>query len=195
MRQQKFIITTAAMLMVCLLISGYYAVAADAGSAEDPLITQSYLDAVILPKAEQTAKDAADDQANTLAARIAALSAELDSKLTVAAAALATDEAFLSRVAAAGGGTAADQDGWQSLTLSAGQKVYLAAGAQLVLRSGGASCIESAGAGLVDLTDVQELSHGDALTLYDLYTAKTQSSGLQATERTKLLISGDYSVA
>ena len=73
MKQQKFITTTAAILMVCLLISGYYAVAAEYGSADDPLITQSYLDAVVTPKAVAAAEDAAGAPADTLSARISAL--------------------------------------------------------------------------------------------------------------------------
>ena len=87
MKQQKFITTTAAILMVCLLISGYYAVAAEYGSADDPLITQSYLDAVVTPKAVAAAEDAAGAQADTLSARISALSDQLDARITQAAAA------------------------------------------------------------------------------------------------------------
>lgn len=195
MKKQRFIITTAAFLMVCLLVSGYYAVAAEYGSADDPLITQSYLDAVITPKAVQAAESAAQGQADTLAARITALSNDLNDRITAVAAVLASDETFLKRVAAAGGTTAADSGDWKTVTLSAGQKVYLAAGAELVLRSGAATCVESAGKGLVNLSEVGELSQGDDLTLYNLYTATTQSSGLLAAERTKVLISGDYSVA
>ena len=194
MKQQKFITTTAAILMVCLLISGYYAVAAEYGSADDPLITQSYLDAVVTPKAVAAAETAADAQADTLSARISALSDQLDARITQAAAALASDEVFLSRVAAAGG-TTASSGSWKTITLSAGQKVYLAAGAELVLRSGSATCIESGGSGLVNLSEVGEVSQGESLSLYHLYTATTQSSGLCAAERTKVLISGDYSIA
>lgn len=191
-KQQRFITSTAAVLMVCLLVSGYFAVA-QSGSSDDPLVTQSYLDAVITPKAMQTAENAANAQANTLSARINELSQKLNESIT--AAAVASDETFLKRVSAAGGGTAADSGTWQSLTLSAGQKVYLAAGAEVVLRSGAATCVESGGRGLVNLSEVGELSEGEALDLYALYTATTQSAGLQATERTKVLISGDYSVA
>lgn len=193
-KQQRFITSTAAVLMVCLLVSGYFAVA-QSGSSDDPLVTQSYLDAVITPKAMQTVENAANAQANTLSARINELSQKLNESITAAAAAVASDETFLKRVSAAGGGTAADSGTWQSLTLSAGQKVYLAAGAEVVLRSGAATCVESGGRGLVNLSEVGELSEGETLDLYALYTATTQSAGLQASERTKVLISGDYSVA
>ncbi len=194
MKQQRFVISIAAILMICLLVSGYFAVA-QPGSSDDPLITQSYLDAVVTPKAMQAAETAADEQANTLAARINALSQQLNESITAAAASLASDETFLKRVAAAAGGTAADSGTWESVTLSAGQKVYLAAGSQVVLRSGEATCVESAGKGLVNLSVVGELTQGQSLSLYALYTATTQSSGFQASERTKALICGDYSVA
>lgn len=192
--EQKITISIAAVLMVCLLVSGYFAVAAESGSADDPLITQSYLDAVVTPKAMQAAKDAVGEQSNALSARINAISQQIDEKITAAAAALASDETFLKRVAAAGGGTAADEGTWKSLTLSAGQKVYLAVGSEVVLRSGEASCFESGGKGLVNLSDVGELTEGQPLALYALYTATTQSSGFQVSGRTKALISGDYSL-
>ena len=64
-----------------------------------------------------------------------------------------------------------------------------------MLRSGSATCIESGGSGLVNLSEVGEVSQGESLSLYHLYTATTQSSGLCAAERTKVLISGDYSIA
>lgn len=194
MKQQRFIISIAAVLMVCLLVSGYFAVA-QPGSSDDPLITKSYLDAVVTPKAVQAAETAANEQANTLAERINTLSQQINDSITVAAASLASDETFLKRVAAAAGGTAADSGTWKSVTLSAGQKVYLAAGSEVVLRSGQAICVESGGKGLVNLSEVGELTEGQSLDLYALYTATTQSSGFQASERTKALICGDYSVA
>lgn len=192
--QQKLTISIAAVLMTCLLVSGYFAVAAESGTAEDPLITQSYLDAVVTPKAIQAAEEAAGAQSNALSARINAISQQIDEKITAAAAALASDETFLKRVAAAGGGTAADNGTWKALTLAAGQKVYLAVGAEVVLRSGAANCFESGEKGLVNLSEVGELTEGQPLSLYALYTATTQSSGFQASERTKVLISGDYSL-
>lgn len=192
--EQKLTISIAAVLMMCLLVSGYFAVAAESGSADDPLITQSYLDAVVTPKAIQAAEAAAGEQSNALSARINAISQQIDEKITAAAAALASDETFLKRVAAAGGGTAADSGTWKALTLAAGQKVYLAVGSEVVLRSGAANCFESGEKGLVNLSEVGELTEGQPLALYALYTATTQSSGFQASERTKVLISGDYSL-
>lgn len=195
MKQQKITISLAAALMICLLVSGYFAVAAPLGSADDPLITQSYLDAVVTPKAMQTAEMAVGEQANTLTARINALSQKIDEQIMVAAASLASDETFLNRVAAASGGHIDHSASWQSVTLQAGQKVYLAAGSKVVMRSGKAVCFQSAGKALVNLSDVGELQDGQPLELYALYTATTQSSGFQTSERTKVLISGDYSLA
>ena len=191
MRQQKFIISTAAVLMICLLVAGYFAVS-QSSAGRTPLVAQSYLDAVAAPKASGAAGRTDDD---TLSGRINALSQQIDEGITAAAAAFASDETFLKRVSAAGGGTAADSGAWVPLTLSAGQKVYLAADAEVVLRSGTATCIESGGRGLINRSEVGELAEGEALERYALYTAAAQSSGFRATERTKALISGDYSVA
>ena len=62
--RRRFTITVGAVLMVCMLITGYAAVAAEYGSAEDPLITQSYLEQVLAPSltsaAENTAKNASE---------------------------------------------------------------------------------------------------------------------------------------
>lgn len=194
-KEEKMKITLAAILMMCLLVSGYFAVAAQPGSADDPLVTQSYLDAVVTPKAMQIAENVAGEQVSELTARINALSQKIDEKIMSAVAALASDETFLKRVAAISGNTSTDTANWQSVTLQAGQKVYLAAGTQVVLRSGKAICFESADKGLVNLSTVGELTDGQSLELYALYTATVQSSGFQTSERTKALISGDYSLA
>ena len=44
--------------MVCMLATGYAAVAAEYGSSDDPLITQSYLEQVLTPTLTTAAETA-----------------------------------------------------------------------------------------------------------------------------------------
>jgi hypothetical protein len=172
--KRSFIISTGAVMMLCMLATGYAAIAAEYGSAEDPLITQSYIDEVLTPKTQRQI-----EVQNALDARF----------LT-----LASDEDFMRKVAAQVG-SATDVSGWQAVTVSSGETLKLSAGSQVVVRSGSAKCISSGGAGLTDLSAGAKLPGGDALAASSLYYATTEGSGFRASTEVKALVVGSYTIS
>ena len=50
MNKRKWTIWLSAALLVVLAVSGYFAIAAEYGSKEDPLVTLSYINEVLSPQ-------------------------------------------------------------------------------------------------------------------------------------------------
>ena len=181
--------------MVCMLATGYAAVAAEYGSSDDPLITQSYLEQVLTPTLTTAAENAAKGQAaaykSSMEQKITELSQALDNQIASLAARLANDDAFAKKVAAQGGDTA---DAWESVSIAEGKTIKLDVDAEIVLRKGGGICVESAGTGLTDLSGGQVLSADEALERDHRYIATTQSAGFCATRDAVALVLGGYSL-
>ena len=196
MNKRRFIISTGAVLMVAMLATGYAAVAAEYGSADDPLITQSYLEKVLMPsltaKAEAAAKSEAAAYTSDMTARINQVTDAIGTQLQSLANALVTDEDFVERVAQAGGGTGTAQAEWQTVTLSAGKTLKLDAGTQVIVRTGSAS---AAGTGLTDVTAGSRLTAGDTAVASHLFMATQDGAGLKAGASARVLVSGGYTVS
>lgn len=199
MNKRRFIITVGAVLMVCMLLTGYAAVAAEYGSAEDPLITKSYLDQVLTPSLTAQAQSAAREEAKTytslMESKIVALSQALDNKIASLAAKLASNDSFVRKVAEASGNASGSSGTWQTVTVGAGKTLKMNADAELILRSGSAVCVESAGAGLTDLSGGSALVNGGALKANHRYLATSQDAGLTASVESKVLVCGGYTLS
>jgi hypothetical protein len=192
--KRSFIISTGAVMMLCMLATGYAAIAAEYGSAEDPLITQSYIEEVLTPKTQRQIDSTVSAQASSFTTlfeqRLRAVQDALDARFLT----LASDEDFMRKVAAQVG-SATDVSGWQAVTVPSGQTLKLSAGSQVVLRSGSAKCISSGGAGLTDLSAGAKLPGGDALAASSLYYATTEGSGFRASSEVKALVIGSYTIS
>lgn len=195
--KRRFTITVGAVLMVCALATGYAAVAAEYGSADDPLITQSYLEQVLMPTlasaAEHTAKTEAVRYQSAMEKKITQMSQALDDKIAALAAKLSKDDAFAKKVAQAGGVLQGDE--WAEVTVAPGKTLKLDANAEVILRKGSATCVESAGTGLIDLSGGGMLSAGAALQADHRYIATTQGAGLRATSAVTVLVYGGHTLA
>ncbi len=183
--------------MVCMLITGYAAVAAEYGSAEDPLITQSYLEQVLTPSlttaAENTAKTQASTYQSTMERKIVEMSQALDNKIASLAAKLTNDDTFVKKVTDAGG--VEEENEWETVNVAPGSTLKLDVDTEIVLRKGSATCVESAGTGLTDLSGGGVLSADEALTQDHRYIATTQSAGFHATSSVTVLVNGGHSVS
>ena len=190
MTKQRWMICTAAMLIVCLLICGY--AAATAGDSNDPLITQSYLELVLTPKAVAAAQTAAQAQATSLKTQfdseVDILEQSLYTRIDTAAAALANDANFIEQVVDAGGKSAA---GWVEVRLSSGDVLTLTSGSELVLRSGTATCVGT----LINVTNVSNVAAGTAISANTYFKSMSVSSGVQASGACTVLVYGSYNVA
>lgn len=183
--------------MVCMLATGYAAVAAEYGSTDDPLITQSYLDQVLTPglttAAQNAAKTEASSYQSSMEQKINEMSQSLNNRIASLAAKLAGNDDFAKKVADAGGNI--DESGWESVKFDSGKIIQLDADSKIVLRSGSAICVESAGTGLTDLSGGGVLSADQTLEADHRYTATTQGAGIQAISSISVLIKGSYTTA
>ncbi len=190
--RRRFTITVGAVLMVCMLATGYAAVAAEYGSADDPLITQSYLEQVLTPSLTAEAENSAKTQSRTyqsaMERKIVELSQALDNTVASLAARLAQDAQFADDVSDAA------QDSWQEVTVAAGANLRLDVDTEIVLRRGSATCVESAGTGLTDLSGGGVLSADEALSVDHRYIATTQGAGLHAVSEVTALVNGGHAV-
>ena len=84
-RKKKWTITLSAMLLVMLSVAGYFAIAAEYGSEEDPLVTLSYINNILSPqvmqKLEQELEQKAAEASAEIDTKIKAASDELDMKI------------------------------------------------------------------------------------------------------------------
>lgn len=173
------------MLLFCMGICGY--AVATAGTSDDPLITQSYLEQVLTPQLEQLAKEQVQQQMGDLTdqfdVQLTLAQQSIASDLQDVANDLVSDADFAAQVAAY---TGTDSDGWRIYTLSAGQTLQIAAGAEVIVRSGTVvSSVE-----LVDVTAVSRLTAGTALTANNYYKAASIGGTLTANQSSMLMVYG-----
>jgi opacity protein-like surface antigen len=145
------------------------ALAADVGSESDPLVTLSYLTQKFTPSVLQQV----DGQITTAKAELAS---QLDAKLS------------------SGGSGASDSSGFETVTLTKGQKLIGGVGCELMLRSGTATCTAANDPGLIDLTGGGEVKAGAAVTANHLYMTTEGSGGVSAATGVTLLVRGSYTI-
>lgn len=177
MNKEQFTLMFAAVLVVCLLVTGYVAFTATDRQVAPPPVSDEYRTAVLSPVTTAAQQIATE---NTIAS------------LPLPKSSITTDEAYATKVAEACQEHIAD---WQSLHLSAGQRVYLANGASVVLRKGTANCIESASIGLTALAQGETLAQGNPLAVGTLYRATVSAVGFRAVTGCTVILAGDYSLA
>ncbi|MBQ8586209.1 MAG: hypothetical protein IJ452_08010 [Butyricicoccus sp.] len=184
MRKERFIISFAAALVVCLLVAGYTAMTATYNTAEAPPLPADYI-AEVLTHTEPPVSDLRPEGAEQG-------QSVFGGGLSDTVSALATDEAYARRIAESCGETITE---WTPLDLSGGEKIYLAKGSYAVLRKGAATCIESASTGLTDVGVFRTLEQGDELSVGTLYTASVPAAGFQISSACTVILSGDYSLS
>ena len=85
MNRKKWTITLSAILLVLLSVAGYFAIAAEYGSQEDPLVTLSYVNNVLSPQVMQKLNDELNKKATEVSAeidtKVKAASDEIDKKI------------------------------------------------------------------------------------------------------------------
>lgn len=158
----------AAAACVCALLTAAYA--ANAGSANDPLITLSYLNTTF-SRQVQTMVD------QTVSQRKAEM------------------EDALKKVLAQGGNAAATGNVFTVVTLSQGQSLVGEVGCEVMLRIGTATCGSSDSVGLIDTTTGANLANGGPLATNHLYMVTISPRTVTATSGTvKVLARGPYTI-
>ena len=161
-----------AVVAVILAVSvAYAAVGAGAGSANDPLVTLSYLTGVFAPKVEGQMDTLVDQKADELTKQF--------------------DEA-IGRVNA---GSSDGASVFSVVTLTEGQLLVGDVGCEVMLRVGSAVCVSDGSTGLIDVTDGSTLGDGKNLVKNHLYMVTISTRTVKAASGTvKVLVRGPYSI-
>ena len=156
----------AAAVCVCLLFTAAYA--AGAGSANDPLVTLSYLNNTFSQKVQTMVNDMVDARKTEM-------------------------EQALAKVLGQGGNGSGNV--FTVVTLSKGQTLVGDVGCEVMLRIGTAVCGTSDSVGLIDTTSGSNLGSGGALATNHLYMVTISTRSVTATSNTvKVLARGPYTV-
>ena len=165
MRRKIALILTAALLGLAVCLP---AAAAGAGTADDPLVTLSYLNETFLAAVQKRIDEA-------VASRNASLTAYIDGKL--------------------GGGSAGTASSFAVVTIPAGKTLVGDIGCEVMLRVGSAACVSPSTPGLIDETTGGTLENGKALVKNHLYMMTIEGRGVKAGSGTvKVLVRGSYTI-
>jgi len=208
--KKKWNIWLAALLLVALSVTGYFAIAAEYGSKEDPLVTLSYINDVLSPDMTKKIDEAFRTKESAFTAAIDAKMNQIDqdmaAKLTKYQEAIqstnvsdavisAIADEVISKMEGSSTTTAPTQaSDWKVLKLTAGQTLTAEVGCEIVLRIGGATCVSSGTPGLINLTDGTDLSNGKALAVNNLYLVTVKGRGITTASGCTILVSGSYTV-
>ena len=164
MRKWKIALAAAC---VCFLFTAAYAV--NAGGADDPLVTRSYLNGPFLSQVQSLVNQTVDERKAELVEALA-------------------------KVLGQGGGTAGGNV-FTVVTLSQGQTLVGDVGCEVMLRVGAATCGTSDSVGLIDTTTGTNLGNGGALVTNHLYMVTISTRSVTAASGTvKVLVRGPYTV-
>ncbi len=173
--------TALCVLLAGTVLAAFVAIAAEAGSQGDPLVTLSYLNDTFLGQLLGKVD-------SKLTQRDQALRQELEQQVDQA------EQQLLQQISGGGSvtGTAAS---YSEVSLSDGQTLYGSAGCEVMLRSGSASCVSEGKStpGLVDISGGGTINHGSALKENHLYTM-TADRGIKASGVVTLLVRGSYTI-
>lgn len=173
--------TALCVMLVGTVLAAFVAIAAEAGSQGDPLVTLSYLNDTFLGQLLGKVDSKIGEQNQTIRQ-------ELEQRIDQA------ELEILGQVTGTGtvSGTTAS---YHEVTLSDGQTLYGSAGCEVMLRSGSASCVSEGKStpGLVDISGGGTINHGSALKENHLYTM-TADRGVKASGAVTLLVRGSYTI-
>ena len=173
--------TALCVMLVGTVLAAFVAIAAEAGSQGDPLVTLSYLNDTFLGQLLGKVDSKIGEQNQTIRQ-------ELEQRIDQA------EQEILGQVTGTGtvSGTTAS---YHEVTLSDGQTLYGSAGCEVMLRSGSASCVSEGKStpGLVDISGGSTINHGSALKENHLYTM-TADRGVKASGSVTLLVRGSYTI-
>lgn len=167
MKKNRWFLRMIALLLISGMLMGTAVVAAEVGSAKDPLVTLSYL--------KETFMDEIMKKVDAkIAERNGQIIRQLEGEIT-------------------GGSGVADT--FTVVSLSQGQVLTGGIGCEVMLRVGTAACVSPSAPGLIDETGGGVLNNGGALVQNHLYMMTIEGRGVTATAAaTKLLVRGAYSI-
>lgn len=203
--KKKWMTVVTAAVLIAVTVVGYLSVSADYGDANDPLVSLSYINQVVLPQANTTIQNAFKttkaDLDKTVADRVSEAKGIITALLSDYNSPDSVDQALLDEVSVklaalleSAGDKSNPQEEWKVVRLTAGQTLKGQVGCQLLLRFGEASVIAETEPGLINLTSSNELRTGAMLAKNHLYMVTIKNNGIKATANATLLVCGTYTV-
>ena len=197
MKNRKWTIWLTSMMVAALMITGLGAIAAEYGSQSDPLVTLSYIEQVLLPKAKEDVddmvQDALEDYEDELNDQSKTVEKYIDKKLRSFASG-DVDEALVEEIAQIIAQqmdtTVPSNAPWAVVEVPAGYRVVCQTGVQVIVRSGQVSCSGN----LLDLSNGEVLAGGGSLIPNHLYAADGAGNALYSAQGCTVLISGGYTI-
>ena len=176
-------------LVIALTVTGIAAAAANYGSAEDPLVTASYINDVVRPEISEQIEDALQEKETELLGQI-------DRKLENSGVSADLSDDLIDQIAARAAQkvSAGSGESWQVIKVPSGKTLTGRVGCQVMLRIGGASCVSSGSTGLIDMSDGSVLGSGGVLKTNHLYMVTIDGRGFKAVGDATVLIKGSYSI-
>jgi hypothetical protein len=168
MKKNRWFLRLAVLLVISAALNMTVTLAAEVGSADDPLVTLSYLN---------------DTFMNTILQKV-------DQKIA------ARNSQILQQMGGQVSGGTGTASTFTVVTLSSGQTLKGDIGCEVMLRVGSAVCVSSSTPGLIDETTAGTLNNSGALVQNHLYMMTIEGRGVKATAATtKLLVRGTYTIA
>ena len=208
MLQKKWVVGMSAALLVALVLAGYFALAANiGGSADDPLVTMSYIADELAPSLMKKVEVDLDAKVkkfeNDIDTKFMQASADIDDKIADFETKYKDDKVsdeLVDLIAEAviektGGSTTGSASGFTLITVPAGKTLTGAAGCEIVLRVGTGVCVTPASPGFIDLTTGEVLENGKQFVKNHYYLSTLKDRGIKASNEIKILIRGEYKVA
>ena len=169
---------TLPLILAATLMLGTGASLAAVGDENDPLISLSYLQKIVLPDILTQVETNTKQQQEQLSAELAA---QIDQ--------YKTDMQALVSSSSTG------NDSYTLVTLSAGQTMYLDVGCEMMLRVGTATVNSATSPALIDITTGDTINNGTSLIKNHLYMSTIPDRTLiPSSDTVKLLVRGGYSI-
>lgn len=204
MAQKKTVIGAAAFFVVTALLVGYFALAAEIGDKEDPLVSLGYLRSLD-PQIEATIEAIAKEKVESQTREITDLLNQAYEKIgdmsggsSLDASDLLNNEEFINKIAAElavqiSGSTGALDAVSARVEVEAGKTLHLPVGSSIMLRLGTGTVVASNSPGLIDMTTGDPLDNGGTLVANHLYTV-TMDAGrdIKCSSKMTVFIWGPY---
>ena len=171
-------------MLALMALLGVAALAADAGSQQDPLVTLSYLNDTYIPALLSRVDEKISQRDGALAQKLAEQIRQMEEDLAAK---------YGAGSSSAASGTAAV---YTVVTLTKGQVLTGEVGCEVMLRIGKASCVSESTPGLVDMTAGTTINGGANLETNHMYMMTIEGRGVKALSDTvKVLVRGGYAIA
>ena len=211
MTMKRGLIGVASFLLIALLLTLYFAFAADGGSRENPLVSLDYLES-LTPAMENSIDARINAKTNEMSGELQRVAdqaiRDIENKardiIEGSGAVDLNNPAFVEAVAeivlarlgeqtTAGNAEGAAQ--WKRVDLTAGETVKGEIGMEVLLRLGGGTAASSDNPAMVSLTDSSSLNNGDAMKANHLYFVTINGNGFKAGNAgATVFIRGPYTV-